>query len=113
MEHIGMGHVGDCLDGTFSNTILVVSINSTESKSLAEALTVRVKVGAAKDPVIRMIAFDGNAHIGSLMFKDQFATNGVIGSSGELVTHKTKGAAMVDIDGATGVAMVGGTVAGG
>ena len=60
-----------------------------------------------------MMAFDGNAHISSLMFKDQFAMNGVTGNCGELVAHKNKGAAMVHIDGATAVAMAGGTVAGG
>lgn len=111
MGHVGMGHIGDCLYDMFGNSILVVSANTTEIKSLAKAMAVGVKLRTSKNTIIRMVVFDTNTHISSLMLKKQFATNCVAGSGGELVVHENERAAMVHINSSAGVSMLGGAVA--
>jgi hypothetical protein len=49
------------------------------------------------------VALNGNTNIRSLMFKEQFATYGITGSSSKLVIDEEEGTAMVHIDCSTRV----------
>ena len=110
VQHIGPSHVGDCLDSTLSHPILVLCTNTAEAQYLTKASAMLTKLCGTENTVVRMISLNGNTNIHSLRFQKHFTMESVTGSSGQLVVHQEKGAAMVDINGATCVAIVGGTV---
>jgi hypothetical protein len=72
-----------------------------------KVLAMRTKLCGIENTTVRMIAFNGNTNICSLRFQKHFTTESVTGDSGQLVVDEEIGAAMVDINGATCVAIVG------
>ena len=68
MEHVGPGHVGDGLNSTLRNPILMVSANATEAQGLAKACAMPAKLSRAENTIVRVVLLDGDTNIGCLRF---------------------------------------------
>lgn len=112
MQHVSTGHVGDGLDGAFGDPVLVMSANTTEAQGLSKACAMLTKLIGAKDAIVRVELPDGNANMCCFGFKEHLTTNGIAGSSGQLVVNVDERATVVDVDGATREAIARRTVSG-
>ena len=80
MEHHGAGAVADGTNTAFSNTILVMSTNTTEIKSLSLSCKGITKLFAGVNPIVSLIMMHTNASMGSILFKAFFGFDGGIGT---------------------------------
>ena len=68
-RHIGMSHSTKGLDCTFSNTILITGINTTEGQLLLMGIKMTTKLLGGKDPIVSMKELDCHANIKYLTLK--------------------------------------------
>ncbi len=68
MEHVGADHVGDGLNCTLCNPILVVSTYTTEAQGLTKVCAMLAKLSRAKNAIIRVVPLDGDSNIGGFRF---------------------------------------------
>jgi hypothetical protein len=75
-----------------------MSANTTEVQGLTKVCAMLTKLSGAENTIVGMVLLDGDTNIGCLRFEDNFATDGIAGSGGQLMMDEKKCAAMVNID---------------
>jgi hypothetical protein len=68
MDEIGTCHIGDGAYGVFSNAILVVGTDPTETQSLVAVLAVAAKESRIEHSIVGVDSIDGNSNVSSLAF---------------------------------------------
>ena len=106
VNEISMSHVRRRLDSPFSNSILVVSPNSTEGKLLIKLFAMVMGSRRIENAIVGMVGKNPDIDIQSLPFKKELTSNSVTGSSGGLVVDKQKTTGMIHKIGATSETIV-------
>ena len=88
----------------------MVGANATEVQSLAKVHAMLAKLSGAENTIIGVVSFDGDTSICCLRFQEHLASDGIAGSSSQLMMDEKKGAEMVNVNRAACVAIAGGAV---
>ena len=94
---------GDCLDVAFSNSILMMSANTTESIGLLLTVTIYFESFGRKETIVAMVGFNVEALLVSKCFEIKFALDSFSSTSGNLREAKNLATSMVDEESATSI----------
>ncbi len=102
MDHKGPCHVHDCLDGSLSMSILVLSPNSRERLTLSFLVTIATVFLGRENTVITMIMFDfGDTLIPQPLFETSLTHNRFVCTKRDLVFYPNQARCCIIINGAT------------